>query len=516
MYRKVRQQFLLLIDLGLIAIATALALFLRDNLVISAHRIQELFPYLSITLLTAAVVLTGTGLHRSFWRYSAMVDYLRVLGSVVIIAVAAVATGFQFNRLDGVARALPIIQGLLMAFLLIGVRVARRLRHARRHQTVAPLPTGRGETVLIIGINTVTELFLRSVAEFAPERVKIAGIVGPSQRHSGRLLQQFPILGVPEEIAGILKTLEVHGVSINRIVVTSPFAELSPEVRKALIEVERTADIQLDFFSERIGLDRRSDGLSTPAEAALPNACDPSLAFSAVEHEAMSQRAYWHVKRAIDLTGAVLLAVVTAPLAVLIGLIALLDVGFPAVFWQQRPGLIGKPFKLYKFRTMRNAHDQGGHRIADELRLSAVGRLLRRTRLDELPQIYNILRGEMSFVGPRPLLPIDQSEAYAARLLVRPGLTGWAQVCGGREISSRDKAALDVWYVRNASLWFDLKIMARTFPMIVMGERTNEETVRETWDDLARITTFSVEPGGLDLSGQTQGVRESGGQQQAA
>ncbi len=515
MRRSVRQKLLLFIDLSLIAIATLLALILRDNLVISASRIEDLLPYVGITVLAAAVVLIAAGLHRSIWRFSAMADYLRVLGCVVVIVVAAVAIDFQLNRLDGVARALPVIQGLLMAFLLIGVRVAMRLRHARRHQAVASQPAGGEETVLVVGINTVTELFLRSVAEFAPARVKIAGIVGRSQRHSGRLLQQYRILGVPEEIEGILKTLEIHGVSINRIVVTTPFAELTPQEREALLDVERTSDIQLDFFAERIGLDRRSDDQSAPDEAAPAKGHDPSLAFSPVELAAMSQRPYWHVKRTIDFAAAALLALLTAPLVVLIGLIVVLDVGFPAVFWQQRPGLRGRPFKLYKFRTMRDAHDQAGHRIADELRLSVVGRLLRRTRLDELPQLYNILLGEMSFVGPRPLLPVDQSEAYAARLLVRPGLTGWAQVCGGREISARDKAALDVWYVRNASLWLDLRILAQTVPMMVMGERANAETVRETWDELARSRMFGGGRGGHDFPGQSRG-RGPRGRQQAA
>ena len=164
------------------------------------------------------------------------------------------------------------------------------------------------------------------------------------------------------------------------------------------------------------------------------------------------------------------------------------DVGLPTVFWQQRPGARGRPFKLYKFRTMRSAHDEQGLRIPDDERLSAVGRFLRRTRLDELPQLYNILIGEMSFVGPRPLLPVDQSAGFAARLMAQPGLTGWAQVKGGREISASDKAALDVWYLRNASLWLDIVILARTIPTIVFGERTEAEAIRQAWDDLAQAT----------------------------
>jgi lipopolysaccharide/colanic/teichoic acid biosynthesis glycosyltransferase len=109
---------------------------------------------------------------------------------------------------------------------------------------------------------------------------------------------------------------------------------------------------------------------------------------------------------------------------------------------------------------------------------------MRRLRLDELPQLFNILRGDMSFIGPRPLLAIEQSDGLRARLLVRPGLTGWAQVVGGRDISAEDKAALDVWYVRNASLALDLEIMARTIPMVLFGERISRHLIEQAWRDL--------------------------------
>jgi len=106
--------------------------------------------------------------------------------------------------------------------------------------------------------------------------------------------------------------------------------------------------------------------------------------------------------------------------------------------------------------------------------------------MDELPQLVNILRGEMSFVGPRPLLPADQAIAHAARLLVRPGLTGWAQVKAGREVSAANKAALDVWYVKNASLKLDVIIVAQTVRMLLLGERINYSAIRQAWTELHR------------------------------
>ena len=186
---------------------------------------------------------------------------------------------------------------------------------------------------------------------------------------------------------------------------------------------------------------------------------------------------YHRVKRAIDLVGSAVLLIALAPLFLLVGLLVAADVGLPLVFWQQRPGLRGLPFKLYKFRTMADAYGSDGQRKSDKARVSTVGDFLRRSRLDELPQLLNILKGEMSFVGPRPLLPVDQPIDSRSRLLVRPGLTGWAQIKGGRQISPADKAALDMWYVRNVSLTLDLKILLGTVPILIFGERVAETAI---------------------------------------
>jgi lipopolysaccharide/colanic/teichoic acid biosynthesis glycosyltransferase len=135
---------------------------------------------------------------------------------------------------------------------------------------------------------------------------------------------------------------------------------------------------------------------------------------------------------------------------------------------------------------MAGAHDADGRRVPEHRRVSRIGYALRRLRIDELPQLLNILIGEMSFIGPRPLLPADQSTAYAARLLVRPGLTGWAQVKVGRDVSPANKAALDVWYVKNASLSLDVAVLVQTALMLVIGERVSDAAIRHAWRDLQR------------------------------
>ena len=134
---------------------------------------------------------------------------------------------------------------------------------------------------------------------------------------------------------------------------------------------------------------------------------------------------------------------------------------------------------------MRSALAGEGQTLSDEKRSTKIGNALRRLRLDELPQLYNILRGDMSFVGPRPLLPRDQAQDGRARLLVRPGLSGWAQVVGGRTILPAEKAALDVWYVCNASLVLDMQIVLRTILIVLFGERVYSALIERAFRDLS-------------------------------
>ena len=210
-----------------------------------------------------------------------------------------------------------------------------------------------------------------------------------------------------------------------------------------------------------------------------------SFEIAPAELDMIAKRRYWVGKRAFDSLAALALLFICSPLMAVAAVFVALSIGSPVLFWQQRPGLGGRPFRLYKFRTMRAAHAPDGHSLSDKERVSRIGSLMRRLRVDELPQLFNVVRGDMCFIGPRPLLAREQPDAYRARLLVRPGLTGWAQVVGGRDISPEDKAALDVWYVRNASLALDLEIVARTVPMVLLGERISRPLIEQTWRDLS-------------------------------
>ncbi|HLR46937.1 MAG TPA: sugar transferase, partial [Deinococcales bacterium] len=168
------------------------------------------------------------------------------------------------------------------------------------------------------------------------------------------------------------------------------------------------------------------------------------------------------VKRAFDVTVAAAALVLLSPLLLVIGVLVARRLGRPVLFRQERPGLHGKPFTIIKFRTMRDAVAADGTPLPDEERLTPFGQKLRSTSLDELPELLNVLRGEMSLVGPRPLIMayLDRySPRQARRNEVRPGITGWAQVNGRNALSWEDRFELDVWYVDNHTLWLDLKIM---------------------------------------------------------
>jgi len=176
------------------------------------------------------------------------------------------------------------------------------------------------------------------------------------------------------------------------------------------------------------------------------------------------------VKRLIDLALGSLGIVLSAPLMAAIASGVLLTIGRPVIFSQRRPGLHGRPFTLFKFRTMTNDCDEGGQLLPNERRRTTFGDFLRRTSLDELPELINVIRGDMSLVGPRPLLmeylPYFSEEQHR-RHLVRPGLTGWAQINGRNAIDWEERLRLDVWYVDNWSLGLDLRIIIRTIWLVL-------------------------------------------------
>lgn len=179
------------------------------------------------------------------------------------------------------------------------------------------------------------------------------------------------------------------------------------------------------------------------------------------------------VKRALDIAGAFSGLVLAAPIMAVITILIVITMGRPVLFIQRRPGQSSIPFSIYKFRTMTVRNDNENKSLPDGNRLTALGRLLRALSLDELPELFNVLKGDMSLVGPRPLLMQylnRYSDAQLRRHEAKPGLTGWAQINGRNAIGWEEKFKLDVWYVDNWSLGLDLKIIAKTVKQVLCRE----------------------------------------------
>jgi len=208
----------------------------------------------------------------------------------------------------------------------------------------------------------------------------------------------------------------------------------------------------------------------------------------------MNQKIQLLIKRLFDIIVSLTLIILLAPLILFIALLIWVTMGRPILFRQRRVGYQGQVFTIYKFRTMTEERDENGNLLPDEQRLTRFGRFLRETSLDELPELFNVLKGDMSLVGPRPLL-VEYLPYYTPeerkRHNMRPGITGWAQVNGRNAITWDQKLALDVWYVDNWSLWLDFKIILMTIIKVIKREgiSTNGYATAPRLDEVRGKTT---------------------------
>jgi len=264
-----------------------------------------------------------------------------------------------------------------------------------------------------------------------------------------------------------IEEFAVHGVRTDRVIIGGDQSVLPPAALNEICDSCARHDIALSFVPNLIGLE--------PLPALRPAARLPLL--GAAVQLPYRPSSYFRHKRVIGFISALLAIVLFSPVFAIVSILVLFDLGSPVVFWQKRIGRNGRGFLLYKFRTLHAPFDRNGQPNDNGEYISWIGKFLRRLRLDELPQLFNILVGEMSLIGPRPLLPQDQPANCNLRLVVRPGITGWAQINGGNLITTEEKGALDDWYVRNASLWLDLRIAFLTLRFLFTGERRSEQAL---------------------------------------
>lgn len=484
-----RKYFYLIYDLCCILIALMLALYLRHGFpLIQEGEPDDLMLLLVVTLAFSVIVLTLMQTHTGMWRFTSGSELMALIIAVGLIVLLSNSTLFLVSRLDMVPRSVPPMHWALAVAMMSASRLLVRqiLGPAR---DIPRRRTSSRQHVLVVGICHTAELYLEFAKRIMQHQVVVEGFLDSDPALKHRTFHQCRILGSARDIPQIMGEMLVHGVPIRQIILARHVNELAAEEREVLRQLEAQANVEIVHFARDMA--PHFHPLSPHQEDFYHQA----LAVDAGGSMARSG-GYCYVKRAMDIGGGVALLLLLSPLMLLTSLVVALDVGLPLMFWQQRPGLRGKPFRLYKFRTMRSTsrrvdEDRLAHKSGDGARTSLIGKWLRRLRLDELPQLFHIIIGTMSFVGPRPLLPDDQPVGGGARLAVRPGVTGWAQIHGGDALTPEEKLVLDLWYIRHMSLWLDVSIIARTFLVLLNPD------VRQV--DLATLRMATLEEERLTL-----------------
>jgi lipopolysaccharide/colanic/teichoic acid biosynthesis glycosyltransferase len=387
-------------------------------------------------------------------------DALEVAKAVLLSEFLTCIVLFSATRLDGIPRTTPLIHALILS---AGMIMARAFVRMVRSESDVP-PTGARvstEHIIIIGSNRLSSLYISLLRAYAPEQYRVLAILDDRTEMIDRSIAGVRVLGTPQNILQFVEEFKEHGIRVDRIIVGGDADFLPPELMAEIERVGNEYKIKRDFVPQLIGMSR----LQAPADEmqAAPQALLKPTDFS--------PSGYFRVKLYIDFCLSLMLIVVLLPLLIAIAIVVLIDVGSPAFFWQRRIGMNGRSFQIHKFRTLKSTFDWRDQTLSAVNRMSWIGNLLRKFRFDELPQLLNVLVGDMSLVGPRPLLAQDQPPDPTLRLMVRPGITGWAQVNGGKLLTAEEKNTLDEWYVRNASLWVDLKIIGKTILFAFQGER---------------------------------------------
>jgi lipopolysaccharide/colanic/teichoic acid biosynthesis glycosyltransferase len=445
------------------AVSPAIAYVIRVGWI---DRVDAVVIYCGVAFVAAILTFQLFKISKPMSRYFSAHDAVEVAKACAISVAIAGALLFTFTRMEETPRSIPLIHFFVLAAGLIGGRSIARIRRGHRDKRKPDVLAEPIKNIVVVGTSRLAWFYTKLVEEFAADESQVVALLDERPKFQFRSLNGHPIAGSPLHVAKIFDEYATHGVEIHEIVVACPPEHLSPAAWSELNRISRERSVTLEILPERLFLSQPSK----PNPEAHPN--DPrNVPAQSTNHPVRTS------KRLLDILFVIIVMIAIAPVAVVVALLVLIDVGYPAVFWQQRIGRLGRPLHVYKFRTMRAPFDRRGRPVAESERLSAIGRLLRAARLDEIPQLWNILSGGMSVVGPRPLLPVDQPKTFSARLQVSPGLTGLAQISGGKLVSVEEKDALDEHYVQHASLFLDLSILLRTAWVMFRGDVRDEAVI---------------------------------------
>jgi len=459
------------VDAALAATAPLAALYLRNGQLVSHGDWVIASSYSLVSLVFSLIALQVFRIGDSIPRYMSVSDLLDIAKVVFGGQLMTTIVLFTVTRLDGIPRSVPTIQALVLGTGLVTHRALVNLAQRRRRR--ADLPRHAiSENVILIGLNDWSVLIMKFLKSQAPERWRVIALLDEETRWIGRSVNGVQVFGPAAQLEAVIEEFATHGVRTDRVVVASEAGRLRQEVLAEVQDACVQRDLDLVFMPLLLPL-------GSVEHAGHPVYENPDRVPNSHFLPDVATSPYLRFKRIIDTFTVAILMLMLLPLLVLAAIIVVLDVGSPVLFWQQRIGRGGRELQIYKLRTLRPPFDRKGQRIPDEKRLSWIGRLLRQTRIDELPQLLNVLVGDMSLIGPRPLLPQDQPPNPAVRLTVRPGLTGWAQVNGGASLSATEKDTLDFWYICNASPSLDLRILGMTLHSLLRGDRRSENALAQ-------------------------------------
>lgn len=430
--------------------APLLALCLSNAIALSAAHASVAVAYCAISFVLSLIAFLLFRLHDGMARYLSVHEALDILKASVFSQTLTIVALFTITRLDGIPRSTPIYQALILAMALIGIRaLAQALQNGSL--VTDSRDDGARENIILIGATHRSSLYIQLLDSISQGERKVIALLDDRPKLIGRTMAGVRILAPPHYLKSVIDEFEVHGIHTDRVIIGDEKHGLAEAELKEIEEVCDQNEIKLDFLPQLMGLDELP-----------PTAVNETTEQAPTPAPNVELPRYFKYRQVFDSLASLVLIVAFCPLLLIAAGLVLLDVGPPVLFWQQRLGQGGRRFLLHKFRTQRAPYDWRGNPIADRNKLSVTGRVMRQTRLDEFPQLLNILVGDMALIGPRPLLPEDQPADPAIRLMVRPGITGWAQVNGGKFLTPQEKNQYDEFYVRNASLWFDLRILLMT------------------------------------------------------
>jgi lipopolysaccharide/colanic/teichoic acid biosynthesis glycosyltransferase len=440
------------IDIVVAIASPMIALYLSDAYLLATGTgwvPVGIYSILSILFSGMAFLFFRT--ERGVLRHFSVDDALELSKAVAAAIVLTCVADFALTRLEGVPRSAPIIHGLILLTGLILVRVLASI--ASKEPLVMGSMESAPEQVILVSSSSLSSLYIKLLHAEGADCRRVISILDSRPGMIGRAVEGVPIVGAPRDLEAVVEEYRVHGLQIDRVVFGGENADVPDPNVDPVMSVCRRQKICMDYLPRPLNLKE----LDLKVQSIRTNAAGVAMS------------PYFRWKPAIDMVVAAVSIVVLLPLVVGAALVVLIDVGSPVLFWQRRLGARGRWFLMYKFRTLRPPLNRHGGIVPAEQRLSRIGRLLRDTSLDELPQLFSVLVGDMSIIGPRPLLPVDQPRDASVRLMVPPGITGWAQVNGRKSLTPEEKDQLDAWYIRNASLAVDALIVVKTIRLLLNG-----------------------------------------------